>query len=108
VHVAYQTSGNIAVFDYDAMRFIDFVREFNKAFTTENKSQNEFIEALEKEMEVKKKNQMDGKQLLTVKGLIRRTEARSAARHLGVPKDHIYPLDLPFYESGDIKKLPLS
>ena len=32
VHIAYMTSGNVAVFDHDARRFVDFVDEFLAAF----------------------------------------------------------------------------
>ncbi len=51
---------------------------------------------------------MDSAEALKIKGLIRRTEARSAAIHCGVPKENIFSLDLPFYETGAVKKNPIT
>ena len=105
VHVAYQTSGNIAVFDGDAVRFADFVAEFNRRFG------GDVGERLERQVEEfvrsKTPGQLDSPMLLEIKGMIRRGEARAAARECGVPVERLHFLDLPFYETGTVRKRPL-
>jgi glucosamine-6-phosphate deaminase len=56
----------------------------------------------------KKEGDLDNQSILTVKGLIRRGEARNACTYNHIAKDHIHFLDLPFYESGKIEKLPVT
>jgi glucosamine-6-phosphate deaminase len=106
VHVAYQTSGNIAVFDGDAIRFADFVSEFNRRFDV-----GEVGERLDRQVEEfvrsKKPGQLDSLMLLEIKGMIRRGEARAAARECGVPVERLHFMDLPFYETGTVRKKPL-
>jgi glucosamine-6-phosphate deaminase len=106
VHVAYQTSGNIAVFDGDAVRFADFVADFNRQFGV-----GEGAEKLDRQVEEfvrnKKPGQLDSPMLLEIKGMIRRGEARAAARECGVPVDRLHFMDLPFYETGTVRKKPL-
>jgi len=108
VHVAYQTSGNIAVFDDEAARHVDFAAEFCRAFELFDSREAEGLEhvlpALAKE---KRPGEPDGPELQQVKKLIRRTEARSAARYSGVPPQNIHFLDLPFYETGRVRKKPI-
>ncbi len=106
VHVAYQTSGNIAVFDGDAVRFADFVADFNRQFGV-----GEGAERLDRQVEEfvrnKKPGQLDSPMLLEIKGMIRRGEARAAARECGVPVERLHFMDLPFYETGTVRKKPL-
>ncbi|MBX3402624.1 MAG: glucosamine-6-phosphate deaminase [Phycisphaeraceae bacterium] len=108
VHVAYQTSGNIAVWDEAAVRQVDFVREFAAAFPQLGR---EFAEKLESGIEAflsrKSPGEPDTPELQRVKGLIRRTEARAAAKYSGVRPERIHFLDLPFYETGRVKKKPI-
>jgi glucosamine-6-phosphate deaminase len=108
VHVAYQTSGNIAVWDESALRHVDFVREFAAAFPALGK---EFAERLEANIEsfvaTKSSGQPDSPELQRIKGLIRRAEARAAARYSGVKAENIHFLDLPFYETGRVRKKPI-
>lgn len=108
VHVAYQTSGNIAVFDEKAMRHADFVAEFARAFELFSEREIQRIEsAVEKFVAVKKAGDVDSAALQKIKGLIRRSEARAAARYAGVAPSRIHFLDLPFYETGRVRKKPL-
>lgn len=108
VHVAYQTSGNIAVFDDDALRHVDFVREFAQAFPQLGR---EFAEKLEGNIESfiarKTPGVVDTAELQKIKALIRRTEARAGARYSGVRPENIHFLDLPFYETGRVRKNPI-
>jgi glucosamine-6-phosphate deaminase len=105
--VAYQVSGNIAVFDHDASRFTDFIREFLLKYTPESKELIGICDRIDTSVETRKADEYDSLDVRNIKGLIRRTEARSAAISLGVKKENIYSLDLPFYETGKIKKDPI-
>jgi glucosamine-6-phosphate deaminase len=108
VHVAYQTSGNIAVWDENALRHADFVAEFARAFPEIGRDVAERIEAkVESFIKNKSPGDVDAPELQKIKGLIRRTEARAGARYSGVRPEHIHFLDLPFYETGRVKKKPL-
>jgi len=113
VHVAYQTSGNIAVWDEAADRHVDFVEEFCRVFdvgtilSPGEHSAGEIAEKIRAFMRMKSAGAVDIPELQTVKGLIRRTEARAAARYSGVKPDRIHFLDLPFYETGRVRKNPI-
>ena len=108
VHVAYETSGNIAVGDEEVVRFMHFINGFNQLFANE---QDEVIKSKYKEIKVflknKKEGDIDSQDIRTIKGLIRRGEARTASTFNQIPLDHVHFLDLPFYESGKIEKLPM-
>jgi len=111
VHVAYQTSGNIAVWDETALRHADFVNEFVQAFKDRFKDGAVVADMIEQSVEnfvkVKQAGQLDSPELQKIKTLIRRTEARAGARYSGVKADRIHFLDLPFYETGRVKKKPI-
>ena len=106
VHVAYQTSGNIAVWDESADRHIDFVEEFCKAFGVGTKTTG-IADRIRQFLRDKHAGAVDIPELQAVKGLIRRTEARAGARYSGVKPDNIHFLDLPFYETGRVRKKPI-
>ncbi len=108
VHVAYQVSGNIAVFDEDALRFVDFATEFNKLFEFDNEQTAELERGMAKFLLEKRPGQVDTNDIQAVKGLIRRGEAKAAAVYCGVPREHLHFLDMPFYETGRVTKKPLS
>ena len=109
VHIAYETSGNIAVGDEEVTRFMHFINGFNQLFGEEA---DEIIKNKYKEIKTFLKNKKDGDidsaDIRTIKGLIRRGEARTACTYNQIPLDHVHFLDLPFYESGKIEKLPMS
>ena len=107
VHVAYQTSGNIAVFDEDAVRFADFVRDFNDAFGLKKSDGEKFYKQIVSSIKQKKPGQIDSKEVMTIKGLIRRGEAKAGCRYTGIPDSQAHFLDMPFYETGMVKKKPL-
>ncbi len=108
VHVAYQTSGNIAVWDDEALRHADFVTDFCREFALFSRDEADRIEeAVQRFITAKKPGQVDSAELQRIKTLIRRTEARSAARYSGVKPDNIHFLDMPFYETGRVRKKPL-
>ena len=109
VHVAYETSGNIAVGDEEVTRFMHFVNGFNQIFCADK---DETIKKMYADIKAflarKKPSDMDTLEVRTIKGLIRRGEARTACTYNGIPLDHVHFLDLPFYESGKIEKLPMT
>jgi len=107
VHVAYQTSGNIAVFDDDAIRFADFVRDFNEQFGLSKSDGEKFYKTVVKSLKGKGPGQVDSSEVLTIKGLIRRGEAKAGGRYVGIPDEQMHFLDMPFYETGAVKKKPL-
>ena len=107
VHVAYQTSGNIAVFDDDAILFADFVRDFNDQFALSKSDGEKFYKAVVQSLKDKGPGQVDSPEVLTIKGLIRRGEAKAGGRYVGIPDEQMHFLDMPFYETGAVKKKPL-
>ena len=108
VHVAYETSGNIAVGDEEVTRFMHFVNGYNQLFcNNEDQVVRKMYADIKAFLAQKKPSDMDTPEVRTIKGLIRRGEARTACTYNGVPLDHVHFLDLPFYESGKIEKLPM-
>ena len=107
VHVAYQVSGNIAVFDEDAIRFTDFASDFNRAFGLDEKQTQTIEDHIEKFIKNKQPGQVDSEETQKIKSLIRRGEARAAGRACGVPYENLHFLDMPFYETGTVRKRPI-
>ena len=109
VHIAYETSGNIAVADEEVRLYMHFINGFNQLFAN---GSDEVVKIRYREimnyLKDKQEGDGDNQAILTVKGLIRRGEARNACGYNHIHKDHIHFLDLPFYESGKIEKLPMS
>ena len=109
VHVAYETSGNIAVGDEEVIRFLHFINGFNQIFNnSEDKVITDKYAEIRKFLKEKKDGDIDTRDILTIKGLIRRGEARTACTYNNIPLDHCHFLDLPFYETGRIQKGPLT
>ena len=108
VHVAYQTSGNIAVFDDAAMRHADFVAEAAGSLGLDVEKAEQVRDQLASFVKNKEPGEVDHPRLQAIKGAIRRTEARNAAIYSGVSQDGIHFLDMPFYETGRVRKKPLS
>ncbi|GGH11828.1 glucosamine-6-phosphate deaminase [Pedobacter zeae] len=108
VHVAYQTSGNTAVWDDDALRFVEFNVDFTEKMGMDNTQLKELYNKMRAFIEQKKPNQVDTPEIQTVKGLIRKGEAIAGARYCGLEDDHIHFQALPFYESGKVQKNPVT
>ncbi|MDP5170709.1 MAG: glucosamine-6-phosphate deaminase [Bacteroidia bacterium] len=108
VHVAYQTSGNIAVFDDAAVRFIDFAVDFSQRFKHNTSEVEQMYQNARNHMANKAAGDPDSADIQAIKGLIRRGEAKAGLRYCGVPDTHAHFLDMPFYETGRVKKKPLS
>ncbi|MFR9166129.1 MAG: glucosamine-6-phosphate deaminase [Dysgonomonas sp.] len=109
VHVAYQTSGNIAVGDEEVIRYISLMLDVLDHYDEKNKALKENLEKMKNFLlHEKKEGDEDTRDILLIKGRIRREEATTACRFVGVDESKIRFLDLPFYETGKIKKNPIS
>ncbi len=104
VHVAYQVSGNIAVFDADAVRFADF---YSELAGIRGSSQEGVLKEVVGEVAEKEAGAVDSELLRTIKQVIRRGECRAAARLCNLPTERLHFMDLPFYETGKVRKSPL-
>ncbi|PSL31796.1 glucosamine-6-phosphate deaminase [Chitinophaga ginsengisoli] len=107
VHVAYQTSGNIAVTDEFVLRFIDFAVGFEGMFDIDRSKSSQILEDAKAFLRVKKPSQKDTPEIRAIKGLIRRGEAKATCRYVGIPETNIHYQNLPFYETGTIEKKPM-
>jgi len=107
VHVAYQTSGNIAVTDEFVTRFLDFAVGFEEISGIDTKKSSRILDDAKKFLEQKKSNQVDTAEIRAIKGLIRRCEARATCRYVGIKEENAHFLNLPFYETGTIEKNPM-
>ena len=107
VHVGYQTSGNIAVTDEFVTRFLDFAVGFEEIAGIDTAKSGKILTAASKFIATKKSNQIDTPTIRSIKGLIRRCEAKATCRYVGIPDENIHFQNLPFYETGTIEKKPL-
>ena len=107
VHIAYMTSGNIAVFDHDARRVAELVADYNQMFGIDQAQSGALAEQVRTAIHEKKPGQPDAESILQIKGLIRRSEARAAAIAIGCHDSNLHFLDLPFYRTGTIAKKPV-
>ena len=109
VHIAYETSGDIAVNDEEVTRFMHFLNGFNQLFM--NADEQVIVSMyhdIKQFLANKKEGDIDTQDVRTIKGLIRRGEARTASTYNRVHSDHVHFLDLPFYESGRVEKYPMT
>jgi glucosamine-6-phosphate deaminase len=104
VHVAYQTSGNTAVWDDDALRYIEFSLDFSKSQNVNYGDIEKLYDATRSFISAKQPNQTDPEELQTIKGLIRKGEAIAGARFVGLDDDHIHFQNLPFYNRRKVSK----
>ncbi len=103
VHIAYQTSGNFAVSNHEALKFAEVFKHLIKKNGGEVKVLDEIIDAINN----KKSNEVDTLAVRHLKGNIRRHESLAATRYEGVPDNQVHFLDMPFYETGSAKKNPI-
>ena len=107
ITVAYMTSGNIAVFDTDVSRLIDFISLTFQDLNCINTDFKEIAEKVHNFLSSKQPAQIDIPEVQTLKSNIRRSEAIAAARVVGVPPEKTRFLDLPFYQTGQVTKKPV-
>ncbi|MDR3694468.1 glucosamine-6-phosphate deaminase [Mucilaginibacter sp.] len=104
VHVAYQTSGNTAVWDDDAIRYIEFSLDFSKSQNIKSDAIEKLYSNIREFINAKQSNQADPAELQAIKGLIRKGEAIAGARFVGLNDDHIHFQNLPFYDKRKTNK----
>ncbi|MHA8105261.1 glucosamine-6-phosphate deaminase [Aquirufa nivalisilvae] len=107
VHVAYQTTGNIAVADDEALRFAEFVVDFNEKFENSNPKANKIYKEAVKFLRGKLDSEIDIPSVREIKGLIRKGEAKNTCRFVGIKKENTHFLEMPFYETGTVRKNPI-
>jgi glucosamine-6-phosphate deaminase len=107
VHVAYQTSGNIAVTDEFVIRHLDFAEGFERIAESSNERSTAVMSEVKSQLAAKKPHDLDTPRVLALKGLIRRCEARATCRYVGLPLEQVHFMDLPFYETGTVEKNPM-
>lgn len=110
VHVAYETSGNIAVGDEEVIRYCEYLRDVCAKYAPEGSEVQRQAEEIIRYLRFEKveNGAPERRDVLFMKGTIRREEARHGCRYSGVKDDHVHFLDLPFYETGLVKKNELS
>lgn len=105
VHVAYETSGNIAVGDEDMMRYFMMMDKIAPMFGFDVEQYNDLSKSVREFVNTKTSaGDVDSKEIREIKTMIRQAEATIACNYIGVKPDHIHFLRLPFYETGTIKK----
>jgi glucosamine-6-phosphate deaminase len=107
VHVAYQTSGNIAVTDDYTCQVMDIAAAFSRHVEGETCKMEQALARLKELVVNRAPGDNEPRELLAYKGSIRRAEALAACRYVGVPPERVHFLELPFYETGSEKKNPL-
>ena len=108
VHVAYQTSGSIAVFDDYIYQQMDIATSFTKLVDGDLPAMENAFLQIKQAIANRKPGDEEARYLLQFKAALRRAEARGACRFIGVPEERVHFLTLPFYETGKVKKNPLS
>ncbi|MEX2335822.1 MAG: glucosamine-6-phosphate deaminase [Fulvivirga sp.] len=106
VHVAYQTSGNTAVWDHDVLRYMEFTIDFNRSIGENTGKLTGVYDSMRKFLEDKQPNQVDMQEILNVKAFIRKSEAIAGARYAGLSDSNINFMALPFYEARKAEKNP--
>jgi glucosamine-6-phosphate deaminase len=107
VHVAYQTSGNIAVTDEFVTRFVDFAAGFEELTGTNSEHSRKILADAQTFFASKTKEEIDPAGIRAIKGLIRRSEAKATCKYVVLKEGQWYFMNLPFYETGAIEKKPM-
>ncbi len=108
LHVAYMTSGNIAVHDHDTMRIANLMTQVNKQYGIDVEKSVDLNRHIQQSLESKKPGMGDAAEVLELKRMIRQSEAEEAARVCGCRQEDLHFLNLPFYQTGTIDKKPPS
>ncbi len=108
VHVAYQTSGNTAVWDTDVLRYVEFTIDFNKSINKDTSELEKVYDEMRDFFKEKQPNDVDLEEIRNVKAFIRKSEAYAGARYAGLEDKNIHFMALPFYETGKTVKNPVT
>jgi len=107
VHVAYMTSGNIAIFDDYARQMLNFWSDLNLIFDFETRRTAAFVKKVKEFFATKPPGAVDIPEVQTIKEWLRRNEAAAACRSMGIPFKRAHFLNLPFYRTGEVRKQPI-
>jgi glucosamine-6-phosphate deaminase len=109
IRIAYQTSGNIAVFDHEVRRLLDFVQRAHPVLEMSGEEKlARTVESLREHFGSKRPGDMDPPGVQDLKRIIRETEAVSALEAMGLVRENARFLDLPFYQTGKVRKDPIT
>lgn len=108
VHVAYMTSGNIAVFDDYTLQMLQFWADLNEIFDCAPDLSESLLKKVEAFLDTKPPGTIDIPEIQEVKGRLRRSEALAACLWMGIPAERAHFLELPFYQTGEVRKRPIS
>jgi len=108
IHTAYMTSGNIAVADDHAIQMLEFWADLSFELESNSQKVNPLVKKVQQFLDNKAPGQVDSPELQQIKTLIRKSEALAACRWLGIPQTQAHFLDLPFYQTGEVRKRPIS
>jgi glucosamine-6-phosphate deaminase len=104
VHIAYQTTGNMGIYDDEALRYADFLAQFSDRDDEEETLFDKIVASMKK----KQPGDIDSEMMLRTKTEIRKVEAKAAARYCGIPDERLHFLEMPFYNTGRARKNELS
>jgi glucosamine-6-phosphate deaminase len=107
ITVAYMTSGNIAVFDHDVRRFVDFMERLDRERHVGGESLRDFAGRVRDSLARKHAGDVDIPEVQDVKRVIREAEAVSGIEVMGLTKGNARFLNLPFYQTGKVRKDPI-
>jgi glucosamine-6-phosphate deaminase len=108
ITVAYQTSGNIAVFDHEVRRYLDFLRRYSRDFNLAPEEVERQADEVERFLALKRPGEVDSPAVLAIKRRIREAEAVSGIETFGMMREQACFLNLPFYQTGKVLKEPIS
>jgi len=107
ITVAYMTSGNIAVFDHDVRRYVDFLERLARDRGVGKADAPAFTAQVREFLRTKQPGAVDSDAIQDLKRIIREGEAVSALETIGLGRDHARFLNLPFYQTGKVRKDPI-
>ena len=107
ITVAYMTSGNIAVFDHDVRRYIDFLERLSEEHGTERRKVAALADQVRAFFARKQAGDVDIAEVQDLKRIIREAEAVSGLEVMGLSREHTRFLNLPFYQTGKVAKDPI-
>jgi glucosamine-6-phosphate deaminase len=105
--VAYMTSGNIAVFDHDVRRYVDFLERMGEERVVERDSVRALARKVHDFLERKRPGEVDIREVQDIKRLIRESEAVSGLETVGLSRSAARFLNMPFYQTGKVRKDPI-
>ena len=106
--VAYQTSGNIAVFDHEVRRYLEMQRRFASSFELQGRTEMlELVDTVEEFLDTKEPGQVDNEAVQQIKRIIREAEAISGIETFGMNRSQAVFMNLPFYQTGKVRKDPV-